>query len=247
MKFMLPVLMVCTVVMLVLFSAGGLTQSATRAQGPVSATAQKKEPASDLVYADFETTKYDRPASSRGGFVQLFSYQQNPAAPPKIKGQAGAEPPAPELVKPLKDDPSVAAAFDFEMVLPNQYEGIIMEVIGQSDGDDGKPAPDDVSGYSYLTLQASATGVSSLSVEFLSQGHGIEITAGSPQASIEIKPGFNLYKIPLSSLAQPSWATVKVNPIDVLKKLTAINIIAACGPCAATKGRVVVDNIVFHH
>jgi hypothetical protein len=234
MKLISTSLMVCAVVLLVV------------AKGPASATTQTKESANDLVYADFETTKYDRPASSRGGWVQLFSYQQNAAMPPKFKGLAGAEPPAPESVKPVKDDPNAAAAFDFEMVLPNQYEGVIMEVIGLPEKEDGKAAADDVSGYSYLTLQASATGVTSLSVEFLSQGQGIDISAGSPQASIEIKPGFNLYKIPLMSLAQPPWASTKVNPMDVLKKLTAINIIAACGPCAATKGRVVVDNIVFH-
>ena len=122
-----------------------------------------------------------------------------------------------------------------------------MEIIGLPEKDDGKPAADDVSGYSYLTLQVSATGVSSLAVEFLSQGQGIELSVGSPQATIQIKPGFNVYKIPLTSLVQPPWAPTKVNPTDVLKKLTAINIIASCGPCSATKGRVVVDNIVFHH
>ena len=141
---------------------------------------------------------------------------------------------------------NAAATFEFEMLLPNQYEGVIMEVIGLPEREDGKAAADDVSGYSYLTLQASATGVSSLGVEFLSQGQGIELSVGSPQATIQIKPGFNVYKIPLTSLAQPPWAPVKVNPTEVLKKLTAINIIASCGPCTPTKGRVVLDNIIFH-
>lgn len=216
-------------------------------QAPTTGVAQKKEAANDLVYADFQETKYDRPASSRGGFVQLFSYQQNSAMPPKFKGAVGADPPAPELVRLSKDDANVAATFEFEMLLPNQYQGVIMNVTGQSEREDGKPAADDLSGYSYLTLQASATGVSALGVEFLSQGQGIELSVGSPLASIQITPGFNVYKIPLTSLAQPPWATTKVNPTEVLKKLTAINIIASCGPCTATKGRVVVDNIVFHH
>ena len=61
------------------------------------------------------------------------------------------------------------------------------------------------------TVQASATGVSALTVEFLSQGHGINISVGSPQANIQIKSGFNVYKIPLSELAQPAWAPVKVS------------------------------------
>src|SRR5262245_12034383 len=39
-----------------------------------------------LIYADFETVKDNRPVSSRGGFVQLFGYQENAANPSRFKG-----------------------------------------------------------------------------------------------------------------------------------------------------------------
>ena len=118
MKLMLAAIIAYTVVVLVLSSVEHTTQATTQAPDSASATAQKKEPANDLVYADFENTKYDRPASSRGGFVQLFSYEQNAALPPKFKGLAGTDPPAPELVRLQKDDPNAAAAFEFELLVP---------------------------------------------------------------------------------------------------------------------------------
>lgn len=244
MKFMSLALKICAFALLVPFSVGGLGQLTTQAQGPGS-TAQKKEATTDLVYADFGTMKYDRPASSRGGFIQLFSFQENQKAPAAFKGLAGAEPPAPELVRSSKDDPNLAATFEYELLVPNQYAGVGMIIIGLPD-QDGKPGADDVSGYSYLTLEASATGVSALTVEFLSQGQGINISVGSPQANIKITPGLAVYKIPLTELAQPAWAPVKVSTREVLQKLTALNFIVGCGPCTQTKGKVVLDNIIFH-
>ena len=242
---MKPALTLWTIVLTALFVVGGVTRSSTQAQGAASVVIQTKEPGNDLVYADFGTMKYDRPASNRGGFIQIFSFQENQQMPAKVKGREGANPPAPELVRVTKDDPNVAASFDYALLAPNQYAGVGMIIIGMTDHDD-KAVADDVTGYSYLTLQASATGVSSLTVEFLSQGQGINISVGSPQANIQLTPGFNVYKIPLSQLAQPAWAPVKVSTKDVLKKLTAINFIVGCAPCTTTKGRVVLDNIVLH-
>ena len=63
--------------------------------------------------------------------------------------------------------------------------------------------------------------------------------------SFKIKPGFNTYKIPLSSLSQPSWAQTKVSTKDVLKKLTAVSLTAYCEQCTPINGTVVVDNLVF--
>lgn len=239
----------CAVGLMLLLSIGALTpQSPTQAQDKAPSTAQTKEPAAtsdQLVYADFGMMKDDRPASNRGGYITIFSFQESQRTPAKFKGLEGAEPPAPEIVRLSKDDPNVAATFEYELPAPSQYAGVGMIVVGLPD-QDGQPVAEDVTGYSYLTLQASATGVSTLTIEFLSQGQGVNISAGSPQANIQITPGFNVYKIPLAALAQPAWAPVKVSARDVLKKLTAINFIVGCGPCTATKGRVVLDNIVFH-
>lgn len=197
-----------------------------------------------LIYADFEESQDGRPVSSRGGLVQLIAYQESPTRPSRFKGAAQASPPAPELVKLQKDNPNKAAAFDYELQSPNQYAGVGMEVHGQADRG-GKPVADDVSGYKYLSLQVYATGVPSLRLEIVSQGQGIKMATGWPQMSFRVKPGFNTYRVPLNSLAQLSWAEVRVSPKEVLKKLTSINLFAYCDECTPVKGTVVVDNVVF--
>jgi hypothetical protein len=52
--------------------------------------------------------------------------------------------------------------------------------------------------------------------------------------------------IPLKGLSQPSWAE-RVDPKDVLKKLTAISVSAYCNQCTPQNGMVLVDNIVFQN
>src|SRR5262245_12683009 len=77
-----------------------------------------------LVYADFETAKDNRPVSSRGGLVQLISYEERPTMPSRYKGLAGANPPAPEFAIPSKDSPNKAIAYDYELQGTNQYAGV---------------------------------------------------------------------------------------------------------------------------
>ena len=67
----------------------------------------------------------------------------------------------------------------------------------------GKPVADDMSAYKYLMLQAYATGVTSLRIEFISRGQGISVSNGYPQMTFKVSPGFNTYKIPFKSLGQP--------------------------------------------
>jgi len=195
-----------------------------------------------FVYADFEDAQGARPVSKRGGLVQLVSYQET--TPSRFKGLADANPPAPELVRLKADDPNRAAAFDYELYSPNQYAGVGMEVQGQPT-QDGKFAADDLSAYKYLSVQIYATGVPALRLEVISRGQGVNLTSGFPQSSFRIKPGFNTYRIPLGSLAQPSWVETRVGVKDVLRKLTAVSLTAYCEGCAPLKGTVVVDNIVF--
>ncbi|HXG65355.1 MAG TPA: hypothetical protein VNO70_09615 [Blastocatellia bacterium] len=202
--------------------------------------------AEKLVYADFETVQDKRPVTNRGGLVQLFAYQERPTFPSRFKGLEASDPPAPEVVRLSKDDPNRAIAFEFELQGSNQYAGVGVQVHGQADKD-GKPVPDDVSGYKFLTMQIYVTGVSSLTVECISKGNGIEMASGYPQMAFRVSPGFNTYKIPLKSLSQPSWADVRVNPKDVLKKLTSVNVVASCNQCTPVKGTVVIDNIIFQN
>ena len=212
------------------------------AAGGPKQLAQSPQPGGDkFVYADFESVQGDRPVSSRGGFIQLISYQES--TPSKMKGAANLNPPAPELVRLKQDDPNRAAAFDYELY-PNQYAGVGIQIGGLPDKD-GKPVADDLSAYKYLSMDIYATGVPRLRVEVISRGQGINMNSGFPSSAIKVKTGLNTYKIPLNSLAQPSWADTKVSTKDVLKKLTGISLTAFCESCSPMKGTVVLDNVVF--
>ena len=194
-----------------------------------------------LVYADFEKMENGRPVSSNGGFIQIFTGAET--TPVSFKGLANSNPGAPELIV-LKDAPSNhLASFEYNLVGPNQWANVTLEVQGHP-AKDGKQVADDVSGYKQLALQLYATGVDSLRVEFISHGQGINLTAGFPQLPIRLKSGLNTYVIPLKGVTQPSWAE-KVDPKEVLKKLTAISVSAYCNQCTPQQGMVLVDNIVF--
>lgn len=194
-----------------------------------------------LVYADFEKVENGRGVSSNGGMVQI--YTANESTPVKYKGLANASPGAPELIV-LKDAPqNHLAAFEYNLLGPNQWANVTLEIQGRP-LKDGKPVADDVSGYKQLSLQLYATGVDSLRVEFVSHGQGINITAGFPQLPIRLKSGLNTYVIPLKGLGQPSWAE-KVDTKEVLRKLTAISVSAYCNQCTPQHGMVLVDNVVF--
>ena len=195
-----------------------------------------------FVYADFEKVENGRAVSNNGGLVQIYSAQES--TPVKFKGLANASPGAPELIV-LKDAPqNHLAAFDYNLVGPNQWANVTLEIQGRP-MKDGKPVADDVSAYKQLTLQLYATGVDSLRVEFISHGQGINLTAGFPQLPIRIKPGLNTYVIPLKGLGQPSWVQERVDTKEVLRKLTAISVSAYCNQCTPQHGMVLVDNLVF--
>ena len=207
----------------------------------LSLSTLSQESADKFVYADFEKMENGRPISSNGGLVQIYTGTES--TPVTFKGLANASPGAPELIV-LKDAPqNHLATFEYSLVGPNQWANVTLEVQGRPTKD-GKPVADDVSGYKQLALQLYATGVDSLRVEFLSHGQGINITAGFPQLPIRLKSGLNTYVIPLKGLSQPSWAE-KVDPKEVLKKLTAISVSAYCNQCTPQHGMVLVDNIIF--
>ena len=194
-----------------------------------------------FVYADFEKVDNGRVVSNNDGLVQI--YTGNEFTPVKFKGLANASPGAPELIV-LKDAPqNHLASFEYNLVGPNQWANVTLEIQGRPNKD-GKPVADDVTGYKQLSLQLYATGIDSLRVEFISHGQGINLTSGFPQLPIRIKSGLNTYLIPLKGLGQPSWAE-KVDSKEVLRKLTAISVSAACNQCTPQQGMVLVDNLVF--
>jgi len=199
-------------------------------------------PAPDkLVYADFNVQS-GRPVSTRGGMTRLNWYAQNSANPPQFRGMENTNPPAPAFAR--VSDTDSAAAFEYEMRIPNEWEGVNLEVFGQPEKD-GKLVADDVSGYKFITLRLFAKGPSSIRIELISRGHGANLEGGYPMAVFRVSPGFNTYKLKLDTFNQPDWATQLDYKRDVLQKLTSVTVGVFCDNCKFEKGTVVVDNISF--
>src|ERR1700730_1977158 len=198
--------------------------------------------ASKLEYADFQNLQNGRPVSKRGGMVQLNRYYQNPGNPPKFRSLEKADPPAPAPARVTADD--IAAAFDYELRIPNEWEGVNMEVFGQPQKD-GKFVPDDGSDYNFITMRVFAKGPKDIRVELITRGQGANLEAGYPMANFRVSPGFNTYKLKLDTFSQPEWAMPLDLKRDVLKKLTSITVGVFCDKCKLEKGTVVVDNIAF--
>jgi hypothetical protein len=204
---------------------------------------KKTEPDnSKLIYADFQNLQNGRPVSKRGGMTRLNRYSQNPANPPAFRGLEKADPPAPAAARVTDDD--VAAAFDYELRIPNEWEGVNMEIFGQPE-QDGKLVADDVSAYKFITMRLFAKGPQHIRIELIARGHGANLESGYPNASFRVSPGFNTYKLKLDSFTQPDWAMQLNLKQDVLKKLTSITVGVFCDKCTLEKGTVVVDNIAF--
>ena len=197
---------------------------------------------SRLLYADFQNQQSGRPASNRGGMTRLNGYSENPANPPQFRGMDKANPPAPAFARVTAED--VAAAFDYEFRIPNEWEGVSLEVFGQPEKD-GKLVADDVSEYKYITFRLFAKGPRMIRLELITRGHGANLDGGYPMANIRVQAGFNTYKLKLDSFNQPEWATRLDLKRDVLKKLTSVQIGVTCDKCAIENGTVVVDNIAF--
>jgi len=198
--------------------------------------------ASKLVYADFQNVENGRPVSKKGGMTRLNHYSQNEANPPQFRGLENANPPAPAFARVTPED--VAAAFDYEFRIPNEWAGVNMEVFGEPEKD-GKFVPDDVSAYKFITLRVFAKGAQYIRLELISRGLGTNLESGYPVASFRVSPGFITYKLKLDSFSQPAWAMPLDLKHDILKKLTSVTIGVHCEKCIMEKGTVVVDNIAF--
>ena len=216
-----------------------------QARDQAPATPPPPANAEGLVYADFEKIENNRPVSARGGLIQLFGYQESDVHKSTFKGAPGVDPPAPEIVRVKAGDPNHAGKFDYALFAPNQWAGVTVEIHGQPDAD-GKPVPDDVSGYKVLSLQVYATGIEILRLEARSKTQGKDPAMAYPIMTFRVRPGLNTYRVPLKGFAQPSWASVRVDPKDIFKELTSITLTAFCDQCQINQqGMVIVDNVIF--
>jgi hypothetical protein len=177
--------------------------------------------------------------------IQMYAYEESAVHKSTFKGLDGADPPAPELVHVKKDDPNHAMKFDFSLRAPNQWAGVTVEIHGQPDAN-GKFVTDDVSGFKDLSLEVYATGIEILRLEAISKGGGKDMGTVYPLMTFKVRPGFNTYQVPLKAFTQPARANVRVDPKDIFKALTSINLTAFCDQCELNKqGMVIVDNMVF--
>ena len=198
--------------------------------------------ASKLVYADFQNVESGRPVSKHGGMTRLNHYSQNEANPPQFRGLENANPPSPAFARVTADD--TAAAFDYELRIPNEWAGVNIEVFGEPEKD-GKLVSDDVSGYKFITLRVFAKGAQYVRLELITRGHGTNLESGYPMASFRVSQGFNTYKLKLDTFSQPAWAMQLDLKRDVLMKLTSVTVGVHCDKCLMEKGTLVVDNIAF--
>ena len=197
-----------------------------------------------LVYADFQSLPNGRPVSKQGGLTRLNKYAQNMANAPRVRGLENADPPSPAPARVTDQD--TAAAFDYELRIPNEWAGVNMEVFGHPEKD-GKLVPDDVSGYKFITMRLFAKGPRQIRVELITRGQGASLEAGYPSAVFSVSPGFNTYKLKLNTFTQPEWAMQLDFKKDVLKKLTSVSVGVFCEKCRIENGTVVVDNIAFEN
>ena len=69
---------------------------------------------------------------------------------------------------------------------------------------------------------------------------------GYPQMTFKVRPGSTRTGCRSTAFTQPAWVRRRVDPKDIFKKLTSINLTAFCDQCDANKqGMVIVDNMVF--
>jgi hypothetical protein len=209
-------------------------------QGDASRPAESD--ATKLVYADFQSLEKGRPVSKRGGLTRLNKYAENMGNAPRIRGLENADPPSPAPARVTDQD--TAAAFEYELRMPNEWAGVNMEVFGQPEKA-GKLVADDVSGYKFITMRIFAKGPRSIRIELITRGQGYSLESGYPFAVFRVSPGFNTYKLKLDSFNQPEWATPLDFKMDVLKKLTSVTVGVFCEKCTIESGTVVVDNIAF--
>jgi hypothetical protein len=195
-----------------------------------------------LVYADFENPSPDgKPVSSRGGAVNLWGYQEQPTRQSVFKG--------PNRVRTSKENENHAAQFEYELLIPNEWAGVTMEIQGQP-GPVGNLPQDDVSGFKHISVQAyvkNTINPAYMRVEVMSNGERINLHSGYPMTTFKLKDGFNTYKVPLKAFAQPGWVQdSRVDPKQILKTLTSITFSVYCEQtCRPDKGMVIIDNVVF--
>lgn len=222
-------------------SLAGVTLAATgpKQQADQAAPSGPTLKPGSLLYANFENSPDGKPVSSRGGAVNLWGYQEQPTMKAVFKG--------PSLIRTSKLNQNHGVMFEYELVTPNEWEGVALEIQGRPEAGGVLPE-DDVSEFKEMLIAAYATGTQYVRVEIKTAGNQrLNEHSAYPMYTFKLKDGFNTYKIPLKAFAQPAWVTdTRIDPKEVLKRLTAITFAVYCEQtCRPAKGTAVVDDIAF--
>lgn len=209
------------------FSVIAFLLSSSAAQQPSSAMPDK------LVYADFENSTAEHVISSRGGIARPVGWQADDSKAPTVE---------PVFLEP-DGSFSKRVAFNYKLVAGQKYTGAALMVNGLPD-QDGKPQPEDLSGYKEMSFEMEAAGPRRIKVQFLSQKTNLTVVPGfEPSYVVEVKPGFDTYRIPVKKVdtpkdTPPNSASAK----SVLKQVTGIQIVT---DEQGSSGHFIIDNIVF--
>ena len=200
-----------------------------------SAVAQQSAPPTPdkLVYADFENSTAEHVSSSRGGIAQPVGWQADDSKAPTVE---------PVFLEPVGSF-SKRVAFNYKLVAGQKYTGVALIINGLPERD-GKPQPEDLSGYKEMTFDMEAAGPQRIKVQFLSQKTNLTVAPGfEPSYVVEVKPGFETYRISIKKVdtpkdTPPNSASAK----SVLQQVSGIQIVT---DEQGSSGHIIIDNIVF--
>jgi len=195
---------------------------------------QNPAPTADrLVYADFENCTADHLQSSRGGYVFVAGWQKE------------------EKYKPTFDPIFVDAgggfsnrmAFNFKLFGPQEWTGVGITINGLPEVD-GKTQPEDLSGYKELVFDVELAGPPQLKIQLLSQKTDLSVAPGNePFVVLDVKPGFQTYRIPLKKFDTPRGSPVW--SADVKKVIKAVTGLQFAVEKQGSAGHVLIDNVEF--
>jgi hypothetical protein len=186
-----------------------------------------------LVYADFENCTAEQVTSSRGGIAQPIGWQADDSKPPTVE----------PIFLEADGANTKRMAFNYKLVAGQKYTGVALMINGLPEKD-GKPQPEDLSGYKEMTIEMEASGPRRIRVQFLSQQTGLTVAPGfEPVYVLDVKPGFVKYEIPMKKVVTPKDTPANsAIAMAVLKQVTGIQIAT---DEQGSSGHIIIDNVVF--
>ncbi len=134
-------------------------------------------------------------------------------------------------------------AFNYKLQGPQKYTGAALMIDGLPEKD-GKPQPEDLSGYKELSFEMEAAGPRRVRVQLLSQKTNLTIVPGfEPSFTLEVKPGFQTYHVPMKKVETPAGTPPNsAGAKAILKQVTGLQFVT---DEQGSSGHIIIDNVVF--